>query len=464
MRGFLRMIAGLLAGAALGLAGCQFVSTATDRRETVPPPPMQTPIIFVHGNGDTAALWHTTIWRFESNGYPPDRLQAVDFAYPQARNDDATPMVGRSDTGDQMRQLAAFVARVRQSTGADKVALVANSRGANTVRNFIRNGGGAAVVSHAVLAGGVNHGVYISQTFNPGSEFNGAGPFMSALNAPYPDGGEVTPGVRWMTLRSDNFDKYAQPDGRFVGQPAMQTGITFDGPSLRGTDNVVLPGADHRETAFGPAAFARMYQFITGTPAFRTSIEPTDPVVLEGKVTGFLNGAPTNLPLVGAKVTVYRVAADTGARMRVAPHQKTIGPDGLWGPLTVHQGATLEFVIEADGYPVTHIYRSPFPRSSSVIHLRPAPPGSLTADDTAAGSAVVITRPRGYFGVGRDTFLIDGRVPPGVTDGVPGVSVARLRMPAAPLRSVATRFNDERITVMNWPASERRIVYAEFHH
>ena len=25
------------------------------------------PIVFVHGNGDTAALWHTTIWRFESN-------------------------------------------------------------------------------------------------------------------------------------------------------------------------------------------------------------------------------------------------------------------------------------------------------------------------------------------------------------------------------------------------------------
>jgi len=26
------------------------------------------PIVFVHGNGDTAALWTTTLWRFESNG------------------------------------------------------------------------------------------------------------------------------------------------------------------------------------------------------------------------------------------------------------------------------------------------------------------------------------------------------------------------------------------------------------
>jgi triacylglycerol lipase len=29
----------------------------------------QPPVVFVHGNGDTAALWHTTMWRFESNGY-----------------------------------------------------------------------------------------------------------------------------------------------------------------------------------------------------------------------------------------------------------------------------------------------------------------------------------------------------------------------------------------------------------
>ena len=36
------------------------------------------PIVFVHGNGDTAALWLTTLWRFESNGWPRDRLLAID--------------------------------------------------------------------------------------------------------------------------------------------------------------------------------------------------------------------------------------------------------------------------------------------------------------------------------------------------------------------------------------------------
>ena len=37
------------------------------------------PIVFVHGNGDTAALWMTTIWRFETNGWPRERLFAVDL-------------------------------------------------------------------------------------------------------------------------------------------------------------------------------------------------------------------------------------------------------------------------------------------------------------------------------------------------------------------------------------------------
>ncbi|MEO7762360.1 MAG: twin-arginine translocation pathway signal, partial [Casimicrobiaceae bacterium] len=78
---------------------------------------MQTPIVFVHGNGDTAALWHTTIWRFESNGYPRDLLFAIDFTYPQGRADDAVPMAGRSSSADQLRELSAFVAKVRAVTG-----------------------------------------------------------------------------------------------------------------------------------------------------------------------------------------------------------------------------------------------------------------------------------------------------------------------------------------------------------
>lgn len=59
------------------------------------------PIVFVHGNGDSAALWHTTIWRFESQGYDPTRLFAVDMAAPTAPGDDTRSEENRSTSIEQ---------------------------------------------------------------------------------------------------------------------------------------------------------------------------------------------------------------------------------------------------------------------------------------------------------------------------------------------------------------------------
>ena len=86
---------------------------------SAPPPPSSAtsatlpPIVFVHGNGDSAALWIPTVWRWESNGWPRDRLHALDFAYPLARDDNSQAQAGRSSTDDQLKLLAAEVAQVR---------------------------------------------------------------------------------------------------------------------------------------------------------------------------------------------------------------------------------------------------------------------------------------------------------------------------------------------------------------
>ena len=118
-----------IAACAALVAAC----TSAPPRDEVPPP-----VIFLHGNGDSAALWMTTVWRFESNGWPRERLFALDLAYPLARSDDAKPQEGRSSTAEHMAQLAAEVERARKLTGASKVALVGNSRGGNAIRNYIR--------------------------------------------------------------------------------------------------------------------------------------------------------------------------------------------------------------------------------------------------------------------------------------------------------------------------------------
>ncbi len=236
-------------------------------------PPLP-PIVFVHGNGDTAGLWMTTLWRFESKGWPRERLHAIHLPYPLARDIDERPQSWRTSSAEHRQYLASEIDKVLAATGARQVVLVGNSRGGNAIRSYIMNGG-AAKVSHAILGGTPNHGVRADPANNPGNEFNGAGPFLTALNNQGGAGIEITAGPRWMTLRSDNYDKFAQPDGRWLGTPGKPTNVSFDGPELKGALNTVLPGADHREVSFSPQAFAATYQFITGrAPATTGNSKP----------------------------------------------------------------------------------------------------------------------------------------------------------------------------------------------
>lgn len=429
--------------------------------------PATPPIVFVHGNGDTAALWHTTVWRFESNGWPRERLHAIDLPYPLARDTDSKPQDGRTSTTEHMQYLAAEVDKVLKATGASQVVLYGNSRGGNAIRNYIANGGGAAKVSHAILGGTPNHGVRADPENNPGNEFNGAGPFLMGLNAPKgPNGDEVTPGVKWMTIRSDNNDLYAQPDGAFLGARGKPTNVTFDGPALKGAQNVVIAGIDHRETAFSPKAFEQAYRFITGRAPATMAITPEAKVVLNGKVSGLgLNNAQgsfaSNLPLVGATVEIYATNAATGERLGAPVHRKTVGADGLWGPFNADTQARYEFVISAPGYAVTHIYRSPFVRSSNLINMRAA---RLADADKDAKAVVTMTRPRGYFGLPRDQISLDGKSPPaGINAGVAAVASAKLKVADAAGRTVVGEFNGERIAGIAWPAAENHVVLLELH-
>lgn len=444
------------------LAGCAFKLPLVP--DTAPQRP---PIVFVHGNGDTAALWLTTLWRFESNGWPRDRLHAIDLPYPLARDADDKAQPGRSSTEEARAFLAAEVDAVLQRTGAKQVVLVGNSRGGLVMRNYIASGG-AAKVSHAILGGAPNHGVWASPTFRPTNEFNGAGPFLTRLNNQGGAGIEITPGPKWMTIRSDANDKFAQPDGVWIGAKGTPTNVTAAGPELQGAENVVIPGIDHRETSYGPLAFAAMWRFLTGSAPASPRAQPEARVVLDGKVNGLgLDNKPgtgdfaNNLPLAGATVEVYATDAATGARLGPALHRKTVGADGRWGPLATTSKTALEFVISAEGFATTHVYRSPFARSSDIVHLRAE---RIAAADRDAPAVVTLTRPRGYFGIPRDEIELDGRSPPaGIPSGVAGVSVAKARLADASERAVAGSFNGERIVGRSWPTAGNHVVLLELH-
>ena len=433
------------------------------------------PIVFVHGDGDSAALWMTTLWRFESNGWPANRLFAADLPYPHMRDADDRPQPGRSSSAEHMEFLAAEVERVRRLTGAKQVVLMGNSRGGYAIRSYIMDGGGATRVSHVILGATPDHGRYAASS-SLGSlqertrESNGRGPMLQHLNIPQgPNGDEVAPGIRWMTIRSDNNDWAAQPVwlyGPLKGQP---TGVSYDSPALRGAENIVIPGIDHCEASYGPQAFGYAYRFITG--AAPATLEPIAQarVRLSGKVFGLgvANDPATgqfenNLPLGGAQVEVFRVDAASGARVGRALLSRTIGADGVWGPLAIDSRSALEFVIRAPGYASTHVYHAPFPRSSRIVHLQARVLTGVAPEVTAV---VIMNRPRGFLAVPRDTMSFDGHSPPpGIPTGVARVHRSVLELTdSGRARPIVAEFNGERVTGRTWAAHENHLVVLELH-
>ena len=445
----------LMGAAVLPLAANSFGFGARAQTRAAPGAADIPPVLFVHGNGDHAPVWMTTVWRMESNGFSRDRLLAMSFTDPLARTDDAVAQENRSSTEDQRRELGDAIKELKRRTGAPRVALVGNSRGGNPIRSYLKSGGGADV-SHVVLCGVPNHGIF-DWDDSPGNEFNGRSPFMRGLNE---GDTEVIAGTAFLTLRSDGYDKYAQADGRIVGKPGTPTGITTDGPALKGATNLVLGTVDHRETAFSPRAFREIYKFIAGREPQRLDIAPEAEIKLSGLVTGTPGGSQTNKPVAGAAVDVFRVSPDTGERIGGALYSARTAADGRWGPLQADPAWYLEFVLTAEGSTTTHTYRSAFPRSSDIVHLRAA--RALAAPDAGAGAVVIMSRPRGYFGLPRDVVLLDGKEPTDVKADVPTDSVSTVRLPAAEAgRPVVALFNQERIVARAWPASENRISIAE---
>jgi pimeloyl-ACP methyl ester carboxylesterase len=413
------------------------------------------PILFVHGNGDQAPIWLTTLWRCESNGYRRDRLHAVNFTDPTARDDDGVPQANRSSTQDQLREVTEAIDQVRAATGAPQLALVGLSRGGYAIRDYVSAPERAANVSHVVLCGTPNHGVF-DWDATLGNEFNGRGPLLSRLNG---GDSEVVPGPAFLTLRSDGLDKYAQPDGRFLGRPGVPTGVTAEGPALKGGTNLVLGPVDHRETGTSPRAFREIYKFITGQEPPRLSIVPQKEVTLSGLVTGFPGGVPTNRPVTGAHAEVFAVSPQSGERQGDPLYSKETGADGAWGAVTTTPDTYLEFVISAPDSPVTHIYMAPFPRSSEIVHLRPGRP--IGKGDEGTEAVVVMSRPRGYFGIPRDVVILDGKEPDDVKSGVPTDSTTTLRLTSFADRPIIGEFNLERVAARPWPARENHISMIE---
>lgn len=334
------------------LAGCAQLGLASD-----PYPP----VIFVHGRGGSAASWQTMIWRFESNGWPRQRLFTIDVPYPSAGGDEA------------LQYLSGEVDRVLAHTRTGKAVVVGSSNDGYVVRSAVKNGAAARAALRVALADGARG------DFVPRSPFN-----------------------------------------------------------------------DTR-------VFERTWQFAAGELPRRLAIVAESSPVLDGRI-----GQPgSGRPMAGAKVEVYEVVPHTGERLGAPVHARITGADGRWGPMTARSDAPYEFVLAAPGFAVTHVYRSAFPRSSNIVDMQPL---RLGAAERAAGSVVLMSRPRGDFDPGRDRASLDGAALPGVPPGVVGITQSKLLLPAGPVRTVIAECDGERIAARSWPASGNEAVVVELHY
>lgn len=434
---------GLLGAGMATLAGAAIAQDPPRERQAGQETP---PILFVPGEGDSAAQWIPTIWRFESNYYSRQRLFALDMRLPTARRDDAVREAGRSSAAEATAQVAQEVARIRRTTNMDRLVLIGHGRAGNIIRNFLRLNP-AQRIRAAILCGAPSHGVIVSNTHMVGSELNGNSLFLRQLNA-LP--GEVPAGMPTFTLASDRMDKFAQPDGRFIGLPGVETGLSAASPALRGATNIVLPGVDHLGTAYSVDAFNEMYRIVLGewpaVPRLRPEVQPA----LSGRVTGYEAGVATNVPVAGARLRVFVVDPATGRRAGPERYSRLTPGDGSWGPIEVDPQAHHEFELAVRGHPVTHTYRQPFPRGTEHLHLRPYLPG---ADDPAEGSLFLLTRPRAYFDFANDRLLIGSQSVDGQPD-IPSQNMLRFSAPDGPPAPIAVSLNNDRLVGLSRPRAE----------
>jgi hypothetical protein len=301
------------------------------------------------------------------------------------------------------------------------------SRGGMTIRNYLKNAGGAAVVSHAVLCGTPNQGVMVSDKYLDG-EFNGKGHFLRQLN----EGSELVDGVKSLTIRSDKLDKFAQPN------------VGYDGPELKGAENVILPNLDHREVAFHPLAFAQIYRFVTGqSPKLQKPIPQPSPTV-QGILTAFAGAVPTNRPLAGVRFRVFALKGGTADRDGDAVLDMATGETGGWGPLQVQLDTGYEFVLEKEGRSVSY-FMSGLLRSTTLLNFRFVPATAMQeiTGQPLIGPRLLIHRPQGYLSQGRDVLTVDGIAVEGLLPGIPTRDSVGIRVPASKSAGVRVELRGE---------------------
>jgi hypothetical protein len=297
-----------------------------------------TPIVFVHGGAGSGAQYESQARRFDSNGYPDELIFAYEYDSSFSVNSFAEVIAG----------LDSLVDDVRAEFGVEQVYLVGHSLGT----------------------------------------------FVSGQYLADPE-------------RQAKIGKYIGVDGGSspacgVGDPDLDCMGIWQGTNTTGDvggNNVRLSPQTHVQAATSAESFAAQYEFFTGQPPETTLILPEPPgqVEISGRAVEF----PLNIGTPGAVLQIWAINGDTGHRISQQPADEiALADDGSFGPVKLHGNKHYEFVVHRDGFPPHHFYFEPFFRSTDLVRMNMAPPGSSIVSNSNLSenhTAAVIVRQKEWW-------------------------------------------------------------------
>ncbi|WP_246011178.1 esterase/lipase family protein [Nocardia mexicana] len=196
------------------------------------------PVVLVHGTWGNQNSWDVLAPKLKATGHC---VFALNFGRDTSSMYGAQPGVyGTGDIRASARELAGFLDRVREATGAGQVDIVAHSQGGLVARQYMRFDGGADptapernTVRRLITVGATNHGTTLSNLGYLLPTGSAAGPgevavarvlgpaaaqqvvgseFLRALNA----GGDTEPGVHYTVIASRVDEITTPPETTFL--------------------------------------------------------------------------------------------------------------------------------------------------------------------------------------------------------------------------------------------------------
>ena len=239
MRGLLSLVT----GAVLAVAGLALPTPVA----AAPAGAAYRPVVFLHGSAGSALQFRTQAKRFAGNGYPDGIIEAHEYDSPNIAT--ILPQVYAG--------LDARIARLLETTGADRVDLLAHSLGTFVMQGYLNSAPQrAARVAH-----------YVNLDGRP---------------AAAPPGGVPTLAI-WGE-----------------GDPAR---------AVAGGSNVHFPDQSHTQTVSSPESFREIFRFFRGQEPRSTRVLPEPgPARVSGRAVVF----PSNAGLTDATLEVYPVNPLTG--------------------------------------------------------------------------------------------------------------------------------------------------------